>query len=72
MGTPGKRRAARVVVLVIIVVCVSRSDVLDIAYKLMIVILHGAWECLEDPAPDLSPSRLVKLCKDSIFELAKK
>lgn len=73
---PTRRRVIRVCVLVIIVVCLSRENVWDIVYKVLIVSLHGVWEYLDAPLPTpaaiLKPQALVKLVKDGLFELVKK
>lgn len=70
-----RRRATRTFVLVVIVICLSRENVWDVAYKLLIVSLHGIWECMDSPLPMASsfkPSALVKLAKEGLFELAKR
>lgn len=71
---PTKRRVVRTFVLVVVVVCLSRENVWDIAYKLLIVTMHGIWECMDSPLPSMTfkPNALVKLAKDGLFELVKK
>lgn len=71
---PTKRRVVRTFVLVVIVVCLSREDVWDIAYRLLIVTMHAAWEYMDAPMPSLTikPAALVKLAKEGLFELVKK
>lgn len=71
---PAPRNVVRTAVLVVIVVCLSRENVWDITYRLLIVTLHGVWESLDSPMPTLSirPSALLKLAKEGLFELVKK
>lgn len=73
MRAESKRRVVRVVVLVIVVVCISRMDIWDIGYKVMIVSLHGVWEWLDAPVPlTFKPARWITVAKDALFELVKK
>lgn len=69
MTRPTRQQAARVFVLIVIVVCVSRTDVWEIAYKLMIVVLHATRECLDEPP---KPAKLMELAKEGMFDLIKK
>lgn len=71
---PTKRRVVRTFVLVIVVVCLSRENVWDVAYKLLIVSMHGVWECLDSPMPSMTfkPATLLKLAKEGLFDLVKR
>lgn len=69
-----RRRVARTLVLIVIVVCVSRENVWDVAYKLLVVSLHSAWEFMDAPVPSLAslkPTALYQMAKDAVYELVK-